>query len=87
MSHNITHSDGFTLNIAGIRLVDQKNSSTGVVEVYHDGEWRSVCNDYWTDVEADVACGQLGFLSFGEFKSLTKLFVHVKYCSCLSLMS
>ena len=54
----------------GIRLVDNKtdvNGINGTVEVYHNGEWRSVCDDYWTDVEADVACGQLGYLPYGKF--------------------
>ena len=40
---------------------------SGLIEVYHDGEWRSVCDDYWTDEDANVACRQLGFLGYGEF--------------------
>ena len=28
-----------------------------------DGDgWGVICDDYWTDVEADVACRQLGFV-------------------------
>jgi hypothetical protein len=35
----------------------------GLIEVYQDGEWKSVCDDYWTDIEAQVACRQLTFCS------------------------
>ena len=33
------------------------NQTSGLVEVNYNGEWRSVCDDYWTDVDADIACG------------------------------
>lgn len=51
----------------GIRLVDKsKNNKSGLVEVCVDQEWIPVCDDYWTDVEANVACRQLGYLGFGK---------------------
>ena len=46
-----------------IRLVGG-NETHGLVEVAYDGEWRSVCDDYWTNDDASVACGSLGFLPF-----------------------
>ena len=50
--------------ISGIRLV-HGNETSGLVEVLRNCEWRSVCDDYWTDHDAKVACGQLGFLPYG----------------------
>ncbi|CAI8044100.1 Deleted in malignant brain tumors 1 protein [Geodia barretti] len=38
-----------------------ENDTQGLIEVCHQGEWRSVCDDYWTDHDAKVACEQLGF--------------------------
>ena len=49
----------------GIRLVDGPNAKSGLVEVMRS-EWRSVCDDYWTEEDANVVCRQLGFLGFGE---------------------
>ena len=48
----------------GIRLV-HGNETSGLVEVLRYCEWRSVCDDYWTDHDAKVACRQLGLLPYG----------------------
>ena len=45
-----------------IRLVDIDGMSKyhGRVEIFHDGEWGSVCDDDWDYHQADVVCRQLG---------------------------
>ncbi|CAI8023636.1 Scavenger receptor cysteine-rich domain superfamily protein [Geodia barretti] len=53
----------------GIRFFNgRENDTQGLIEVYYQGEWRSVCDDYWTDHDAKVACEQLGF-SKSNFKT------------------
>ena len=42
----------------------------GRIEVCAGGAWGTVCDDYFTDVNAEVACRQLGYTSRGEYSSI-----------------
>ena len=42
-------------------LIDQPTSFQGNVEIFHFGEWGSICDDEFDDSEARVICKQLGF--------------------------
>ena len=48
----------------GIRLIrndkDTRNNMSGIIELSIRGEWRSVCDQHWSNVDAQVACRQLG---------------------------
>ena len=55
-------------NTGDLRLVDGTMTDAdgspceGRLEIYYDGEWGTICNDYWTEGNADVACRALGFV-------------------------
>lgn len=38
----------------------------GVVEIYYNGEWGTICDDGFGDTEAAIVCRQLGFATQGE---------------------
>ena len=48
-----------------VRLVGSSSSHEGRVEVCINGAWGTVCDNSWNTEDANVVCGQLGFLRRG----------------------
>lgn len=48
------------------RQIRTSGRTSGRVEVFNGSAWGTVCDDFWSQRDAEVACRQLGFQSPGE---------------------
>ncbi|XP_033115361.1 neurotrypsin-like [Anneissia japonica] len=56
-----------------LRLVGGTDSE-GILEIFVDYEWRTICDNYWYQDEGDAACKQLGYDYASDYSAYTNGF-------------
>ena len=44
-----------------VRLTGALADNEGIVEYYVSESWRTICPDFWSDIQANVVCISLGY--------------------------
>ncbi len=52
-----------------LRILGGTGPNAGRLEVFANNAWGTVCTDYWSSNDAQVACRQLGFSATGRHTS------------------
>ena len=56
-----------------VRLTNGSFSNEGLVEVYCNGQWGTVCDDGFSSDDADTVCKQLGYSRAENYDHLITL--------------
>ena len=65
----------YPCDVEGAIRLQGGNNTFGRVEICNDNVWGTVCDDSWGQVDAQIACRQLGFPAIGMYIIMTMIII------------
>ena len=64
-----------------MRVIGGEFYYEGHVEICMEGEWKTVtlCDQSWDDIDAEVTCSQLGYISPGTKRAISHTVTHINF--------
>ena len=50
-----------------LRLYDGSTENEGILEIFHDNRWGSICDRSWDSIDSNIACKQMGFPGYETY--------------------
>jgi len=64
--HDLYNTTCYTVNDL-VQLADGTSANQGRVEIYHNGQWGTVCDDHFDPIDGNIVCQQLGYTRLREY--------------------
>lgn len=68
-----------------LRLVGGRHACEGRLEICLHGSWGTVCDDHFSNVDARVACRQLGYNTTCNSHTIKCCYIHVNIVDIILL--
>ncbi|XP_038071403.1 uncharacterized protein LOC119740235 isoform X2 [Patiria miniata] len=69
-----------------IRLSKEQSPNEGVLEVFYNNEWGTVCDEGWDVKDSEVVCRQLGYKGVKYWRSSPQLWYNLHFDRFISVM-
>ncbi len=53
---------GNELRIANYNLDPQEGTFSGLVEIFYNGQWGTICSNGFDEIDAQAVCNTIGFM-------------------------